>query len=462
MYDPVLSRVRLAAPGLFDGAPVVVQRSTDQVRWVTVRGGAEVTPVAGTARLDDYEFAPDVVNRYRVLGPAVWDAFGRTASSGWGTADSGQAWVTSGGSASDFSVSAGVGRHSVGTVNALRHSLIDIGSTDGTITVDVTNPLGSPVGAPVTHWVVGRAADTGNYYYARLDIAHITGAATIILAKRVGGSISGLTSAIPVGVHSASTWRIVFDWRGSALRAKAWIPASTGEPDWQAQAIDTDLTAGTQAGVLTRLESGNSNTLPVVVTYDNVVVSPPLVVLYEGSITPVLGGVWLKSLARPFLNRQVTVRDFSPVTRPSRAGVFSVVGRSDPVAVTDVRGSRQWTVDVSTYSRRDAEDLDLLLASGDILLVQVPAAGRLSAVPDGYVTVGDSRETTPPTSDLLMRVFELPCTRAAAPGPDVVGATVTCQGVLNTYATCQAVLDAHPTCLSLLELIGSPTDVVVG
>jgi hypothetical protein len=34
----------------------------------------------------------------------VWDDFGRTASSGWGTADSGGAWSTSGGSASDYSV----------------------------------------------------------------------------------------------------------------------------------------------------------------------------------------------------------------------------------------------------------------------------------------------------------------------------------------------------------------------
>ncbi|MFD6640508.1 hypothetical protein ACFWDN_32390, partial [Micromonospora chalcea] len=163
----------------------------------------------------------------------------------------------------------------------------------------------------------------------------------------------------------------------------------------------------------------------------------------------------------PFLNRQVEVRDFSDVARPSRGGVFDVVGRSFPVAVTDVRGSRRWTLQVSTYSPQEADDLDLMLAGGDILLVHVPASGRLSSVPGGYVTVGDTREVTPPTSDLRMRVFDLPCTEVAAPGPDVVGAAVTCQTVLNTYGTCAQVVSAHPTVLDLLELVGDPTDVLV-
>lgn len=115
-----------------------------------------------------------------------------------------------------------------------------------------------------------------------------------------------------------------------------------------------------------------------------------------------------------------------------------------------------------TDTADDASDLDLVLASGDVLLVHVPAAsGRVSAVPGGYVTVGDVREITPPTVDLVQRVFALPCVEVAAPGPDVVGATVTCQTVLNTYATCQDVLDAHDTCLDLLELVGDPADVVV-
>lgn len=220
-------------------------------------------------------YYPDLIRNtpLRVRLRQAYDEFGRTASSGWGTADSGEAWATSGGSASDYSVADGVGKQSLGTVNVLRHSLVDIGSTDGTVTVDITNPLGSPTGGPVTHWVVARAADTSNYYYCRLDIAQSTGAATLILAKRVAGATSGLTSAVSVGTHSASTWRVVLDVAGSRLRAKAWKPASEFDPGWLVEATDTALTAGTQVGVLARLETGNTNTLPVVISHDSFDVS---------------------------------------------------------------------------------------------------------------------------------------------------------------------------------------------
>lgn len=175
------------------------------------------------------------------------------------------------------------------------------------------------------------------------------------------------------------------------------------------------------------------------------------------SVVPTLDRVWLKSVARPFLNRAVTVFDYSEVERSARSGVFDVVGRSLPVSVSDVRGSRRWTLELLTETAGDAQDLDLLLASGDPLLVHVPAD---CGVPGGYVEVGDARQRRT-ARRTERRVFELPCVEVAAPGPDVIGSTVTCQSVLNEYPTCQAVLDAHPTCLDLMELIGDPTDVVV-
>jgi hypothetical protein len=181
------------------------------------------------------------------------------------------------------------------------------------------------------------------------------------------------------------------------------------------------------------------------------------VTLFTGSITPVLDGVWIKSIARPFLNRKVTVVDFSDIQRASRAGVFNVIGRSDPVAVNDLRGSRQWTLDVLTHTLAEASDFDLVLASGDPLFVHVPAD---CPVPGGYVTVGDTTESRTARRS-VRRIFSLPCTQVAAPGPDVVGATVNWQTVLTAYPTWADVLAAHPTWSSLLELIGSPADVVV-
>ena len=177
-------------------------------------------------------------------------------------------------------------------------------------------------------------------------------------------------------------------------------------------------------------------------------------------VTPTLTQVWLKSVARPFLNRPVEVRDFGEIRRPSRTGTFEVVGRSFPVAVTDVRGSKRWNLTLNTRTPEESDGVDLITASGDILLVHVPATGRLSAVPGGYVAIGDTTEVVPPTADLMLRIHTLQCTEVAAPGPDVVGATSTWQTVVNTYATWADVLTAHATWASVLELIGSPTDVI--
>ena len=177
----------------------------------------------------------------------------------------------------------------------------------------------------------------------------------------------------------------------------------------------------------------------------------------HGSMTPVIDRVWLKSVARPFLNQKVVVQDYGPVSRPARGGVFEVIGRTLPVAVQEVRGSREWTMTVLTDGEGEAHDLDLLLASGDILLVQVPAD---CDVPGGYVTVGTAQAARPSRRS-RRRLWDLPCTEVAAPGADVVGATVNYQSLQATYATYADQLAAHATYGSLLELIGDPEDVIV-
>jgi len=173
-------------------------------------------------------------------------------------------------------------------------------------------------------------------------------------------------------------------------------------------------------------------------------------------ITPVITRVWLKSLARPFLNRPVIVSDVSEVTRAARSGIHQVIGRSLPVAVHDVRAGRQWSMTVLTRTDSDRQAIDMLIASSDTLLVQVPAGSR---VPSGYVQVGDTSQQLHAEDPLS--VTTLPLTEVAPPGPDVVGATVTWRSVLNTYATWADLRAAHASWASVLELIGDPQDVIV-
>jgi hypothetical protein len=175
-------------------------------------------------------------------------------------------------------------------------------------------------------------------------------------------------------------------------------------------------------------------------------------------ITPALETVWLKSISRPFLNQPVNLSHVGPVTRPGRNGIFDVIGRSLPVAVSDVRSSRRYDLTVWTETDQDAENLDLLLASGDTLFLHAPAGSKLRS--GVYSAVGDTQEQAI-SGDDPTRVFTLPLVEVAAPAADVVGATSTWQSILNDYATWADVIAAFPTWADVLEYVGVPEDVIV-
>jgi hypothetical protein len=175
------------------------------------------------------------------------------------------------------------------------------------------------------------------------------------------------------------------------------------------------------------------------------------------NLMPTIDRVWLKSPARPFLNRKVTVVGFSEIDRPGRGADFDVVGRSYPVAVTDVRGSRRFALELYTATADDAKTMDFVLASGDVLFVHRPAG---CAVPGGYVLVGDTSERRTRERG-ISRVFTLPCVEVVPPGPDVGGAEGTWASVLAAYATWADVLAAFPTWADLLALVGEPSEVIV-
>ncbi|MFG3326335.1 hypothetical protein [Micromonospora chersina] len=200
--------------------------------------------------------------------PVVTDTFTRAASNAWGSADSGQAWTVTA-PAADYSVSSGVGRQSLSAVNSVRQGFVNLGGVNCRVQVDITCPV-LPTGGAITLWSAARATDTNNYYTARLTIG-TTGAVTLALLKRTSGVLAAALSSGPMsGTHVAgNTWRLLFEVVGTTLRAKAWRPGLDFEPGgWQVTATDTSLTSGTQVGVLSRLEAGNTNTLPVVVTFD--------------------------------------------------------------------------------------------------------------------------------------------------------------------------------------------------
>jgi hypothetical protein len=178
-----------------------------------------------------------------------------------------------------------------------------------------------------------------------------------------------------------------------------------------------------------------------------------------GTITASLvDEVWLKFPARPFLNRRVTVTDYGPITRAARAGVFDIVGRNLPVAVTDVRGSRRCELELMSITSAEADDLDLALASGDVIFLHTPAG---CPVPGMYAVAGELTQARRSHRG-VRRYTTLPLTETAAPAPEVVGPAATCQTLVNLYATCANVVDAFATCADLLaELVGDTSEVIV-
>jgi len=179
--------------------------------------------------------------------------------------------------------------------------------------------------------------------------------------------------------------------------------------------------------------------------------------VFTTTITPEQAGVWLKSITRPFLNRPVAVVDHTDITRPARNGVFEVIGRSYPVAVTDVRSSRRWTMTVKADTVADADALELVFASGDPLFVQTDGEHD---IPGGYVVVGDvSRSRYGHLSQ--RRWFDLPMTEVAPPGPEVVGATSTWETLVAEFGTWAAVLAAFGSWAEVADYVADPETVIV-
>lgn len=151
---------------------------------------------------------------------------------------------------------------------------------------------------------------------------------------------------------------------------------------------------------------------------------------------------WIKVIADPASNVRVVLLD-EPVeiTRPARTALYDVQGRSDPVVVSDVAGSRRFTVRVVVEGDAAADDLDETLALGTPIYLQVPPGGP---VPSIYGSVGEfSRVRSRRRSDRW--IFTLPLVEVAAPPPTIAGTFATWASVLSDYASWDALLAGEST-----------------
>jgi len=249
------------------------------------------------------------------------------------------------------------------------------------------------------------------------------------------------------GVTPADVWTTgsdpagLYDWMVGTERVRVTaMPSATGSGPYL------------QTGTVTRSVNG------VVTTHLTGAAVHLYTETWASSITPTQAAVWMKSISRPFLNRPITVVDHGDITREARNGVFSVIGRSNPVAVTDVRLAREFTLTVKADTVSDADAIEVVLAGGDPLYIQVPPDGK--DIPGGYVVVGAmTRRRYGHLS--ARRWFDLPCTTVAPPGAGVVGATNTWAALVAAYGTWADVLTAFGTWQAVADYVATPEVVIV-
>lgn len=123
---------------------------------------------------------------------------------------------------------------------------------------------------------------------------------------------------------------------------------------------------------------------------------------------------WLKDVNNPTLNRTVMVVANPVLTRSRPQGVYSVIGRTDPVVVSDVRSLPSGPLQIVTATDQEAVDL-LALTATDVLFFQPRPGARMGQM---YIAIGEVPET--PVVDVYnepTRVWPLSFVQVTAP-PD--------------------------------------------
>lgn len=200
--------------------------------------------------------------------PDIVDQFGRNSASGWGTADTGQAWAISGGSASDYSVGSGVGTVDNTSVNVNRFTIGTMSaSTDLDATLDVRCPE-TPSGASMTASLMVRVADVDNAYIIQCSFG-TTGVLTASLRRRLTATETSLGTVATInGFSTSAFYRMRVRCIGSTIQGKVWLATDPEPASWGQSVVDTSVAAGNALRTRTFRTTGNTST-DTRMLYDN-------------------------------------------------------------------------------------------------------------------------------------------------------------------------------------------------
>lgn len=331
---------RTADPGTWSWTDLSGRLLADPTRIRSGRQGSAQQVAAGSCTVtldnDDAALTPrhplspywpnvELGTPLRVRLRRAEDVFARTVSSGWGTADSGQAWTTVG-VAADYSVAAGVARHSHTAGNLYRRTMLAVRLLDVEQVVDVATPA-LLTGSALVTGVIARFTDPQNYYWLRCELNAGGTSIQLKITKRVGGVETQLAAVDPLpGIPYAAgvPLRVRASVVGSRLAVKAWTASASEPAGWQLTATDSSLTAAGATGVQTWLVPGNTNTLPLAVQIAN----------YSARVDRFSGTAdqWDTSV----ITTTTTGRSTS-ATRITASGILRRLGQGTPPALSPMR-----------------------------------------------------------------------------------------------------------------------------
>jgi hypothetical protein len=467
-YNDDLSRVQLAftgASGPTDYA--LIERSIDGITWSTVRGGDKVAASAGAGHVDDYEFTAGVSNQYRAtyidtgLVPAL---VGTSTTATGNNASLTPATVTGVAVGNLKLVFATIRNQGVGVVGAAPTGWTELFRYQNMAVFGKFHVAGDA--APTITFTGGVAnADTLASMCA-LSGSQLYPSPATIFNNASAQNINGPSITMVQGAMFALGW-------------KQDDFTSTAGSVFGTKVADVVSTAGDDAGMSWwYLSVPNSNVglsfnpFPLTVTGGAAAISTGVTIIWPSNlttgtdtttITPTLVGLdgqpaaWLKFPSRPSLNTRILVTGLSEFTRKARTGLFPVVGRTMPVAVTDLQTSRSFTIELLVKGDSEANDMDNRLSTGQPLFLQSP--GGTYPMPTVYAVTGDVVQTRVSIGDDAI-TFTIPLTEVAAPGASVYGATNVWNDVVTNYATWSSLLSSVSSWDNLVNQVSNTTVIV--
>lgn len=343
--------------------------------------------------------------------PLAVDGFGRTvAPGGWGNADLGGAWTVSGGAATDYSVNGNHGLMSLNTINVSRRATLSaVSMLNGDIYADFMLTVQS-TGAPIDMGVIGRFGAGPNFYLAEISY-ETSGTMTVRLRKSIAGVFTTLAQGtVSTPLLFAQLMRIRFNMTGSTLRAKAWMPSNPEPLTWNAVATDTQLSSAGSVGLRSYLNVGNLNPSPVVLGFDNLLVTDsckpctPITAQSASTTMPSGGAFRLKDPVRPYNDLYVPLC-FAETGDPdcvpgsgvffasmdtenydSNTLLFNPTNASSPLAMSRARRTKASVLQLVTRTFADRDDLLKINQAGSPLLFQGPPD---YGIPDSYLSIGN-------------------------------------------------------------------------